>query len=224
MRILVVEDDKSVAEYIRKGLTELGHVPDITGDGKEGLFLATTEDYDAIVLDRMLPGLDGLALLNTLRASSVETPVVFLSAKTKVQDKIDGLKAGADDYLAKPFSFSELAARLEVVVTRRGSGAPAETKLTVKDLEIDLMARSVSRGGELIDLQPREYSLLEYLVRNKNQVVTRTMLLEHVWDYHFDPQTNIVDVHISRLRQKVALGSDETLIKTVRGAGYIVSD
>ena len=219
MRVLVVEDDERTAGYMVKGLTESGHVVDRAADGHQGLFLATENDYDAIVLDRMLPKLDGLSLLQALRASKVATPVLILSALAQVDDRVEGLRAGGDDYLTKPFAFSELLARLEVLVRR--SNAPAvETKLTVGDLEMDLLARRVTRAGEVIELQPREFRLLEYLMRHPGQTVTRTMLLEAVWDYHFDSQTNVIDVHISRLRQKIDKGFDKPLLHTVRGAGY----
>ncbi|WP_366556522.1 response regulator transcription factor [Aquibaculum sediminis] len=219
MRVLVVEDDEKTADYMVKGLSEAGHVVDRAGDGHEGLFLASEGAYDAIVLDRMLPKLDGLGVLQALRAAKAETPVLILSALAQVDDRVAGLRAGGDDYLTKPFAFSELMARLEVLVRR--SNAPAvETRLTVGDLEMDLLARRVTRAGQGIDLQPREFRLLEYLMRHAGQTVTRTMLLEAVWDYHFDPQTNVIDVHISRLRQKIDKGFERPLLHTVRGAGY----
>lgn len=224
MRVLIVEDDHSVAEYIRKGLSESGHQADVAHDGKEGLFLATTERYDVLVLDRMLPHVEGLTILNTLRASEINTPALVLSAKGKVEDRVKGLRSGADDYLTKPFAFEELLARLEVLVHRANQVDNRVTKLTAFDLELDLLSRKVSRAGEDIDLQSREFRLLEYLLTHKGQVVTRTMLLEHVWDYHFDPQTNVIDVHISRLRQKIDKGFDHAIIETVRGAGYLVPE
>lgn len=222
MNVLIIEDDKQVVDFISQGLKQHGHVVDIALDGKEGLFLATSEQYDAIVLDWMLPLVDGIKLLNVARASGIDTPILFLSAKGKVEDKVTGLRAGADDYLTKPFAFEELLARLEVMVMRSNKVSDKVTKMSAFDLELDLLSRQVSRKGEVIDLQAREFKLLEYLLSNKGQVVTRTMLLEHVWDYHFDPQTNIIDVHISRLRQKVDSKHDKQLIVTVRGAGYMI--
>lgn len=223
MRVLVIEDDRSVANYIKKGLSELGHVVDVAHDGKDGLFLATTEKYDTLVLDRMIPNVDGMTILNALRASKIDTPILILSAKGKVEDKVMGLKAGADDYMTKPFAFEELMARLEVLSHRQTTSNERETVLRVKDLEVDLLARTVLRDGKEIQLQSREFTLLEYLLKHKGQVVTRTMLLENVWDYHFDPQTNIIDVHISRLRNKIDKGYDAPLIQTRRGAGYIIA-
>ncbi|MCE3004640.1 MAG: response regulator transcription factor [Xanthomonadaceae bacterium] len=224
MRILIVEDDPNTASFVAKGLREAGHAVDHARDGREGLYLATGEPYDAIVLDRMLPGLDGLALLQALRAAGHATPVLLLSALGEVDDRVAGLKAGGDDYLAKPFAFSELAARLEALSRRPRGGASAQTQLRVGDLEMDLLARGVRRAGRGVDLQPREFRLLEYLMRHAGQVVTRTMLLEGVWDYHFDPQTNVIDVHISRLRAKVDRDFPRPLIHTVRGAGYMLSE
>lgn len=221
MRVLVVEDDAQTADYIRKGLTEAGWVVDHAADGRSGLFQATDGSYDVLVVDRMLPGLDGLALVQALRAADVATPVLFLSALGQVDDRVKGLKAGGDDYLTKPFAFSELQARLEALARRRA--APAmQTVLAVGDLEMDLIERRVTRAGKVIDLQPREFKLLEYLLRHAGQVVTRTMLLEGVWDYHFDPQTNVIDVHISRLRQKIDKGFETPLLHTIRGAGYVI--
>ena len=220
MRVLVIEDDEAVAAYIRKGLDELGYVVDLAPDGKEGLFLATSGDYDALIVDRMLPHVDGLTLVQTLRASRNNVPVLFLSALGEVNDRVQGLEAGGDDYLTKPFAFSELKARLDAL-TRRGKAAQSPvTELTVEGLVMDLLGHSVSRDGKVIELQPREYRLLEYLMRHAGQVVTRTMLLERVWDYHFDPQTNVIDVHISRLRAKIDKGFGKPLLETVRGAGY----
>ncbi len=224
MRVLVVEDDKDIAEYIRKGLVEQGHVVDVADDGREGLFLATTESYDVLVLDRMLPKVEGLTIVNTLRASEIVTPVLILSAKSNVEDRVKGLRSGADDYLTKPFAFEELLARLEVLVHRANTSDDKVTKLSAYDLEIDLLSRKVTRQGKPIALQAREFRLLEYLLKHKGQVVTRTMLLENVWDYHFDPQTNVIDVHISRLRQKIDKHHDRSIIETVRGAGYIVPE
>ena len=219
MKILVIEDDRQAASYLAKGLKEAGHVVDVANDGKEGLFLAGAEHYDVMIVDRMLPGRDGLSLVQVLRAAGNDTPVLFLSALGSVDDRVKGLKAGGDDYLTKPFAFSELLARIEVLVRRRGAGQP-QTRLSVGDLELDLLSRSVKRAGKAIDLLPREFSLLEYLMRNAGSVVTRTMMLENVWDYHFDPQTNVIDVHIARLRQKIDKDFPTPLIHTVRGAGY----
>ena len=220
MRILVIEDDTSVADYIAKGLDELGYTVDLARDGKEGLFLATSESYDAMIVDRMLPHIDGLTLVQTLRASNKTVPILFLSALGEVDDRVRGLEAGGDDYLTKPFAFSELKARIEALLRRSQSADAPVTELVVEDLSMDLLARTVARNDVAIDLQPREYRLLEYLMRHAGQVVTRTMLLEHVWDYHFDPQTNVIDVHISRLRSKIDKTFDKALLVTVRGAGY----
>jgi two-component system OmpR family response regulator len=219
MRVLVIEDDRDTLAYIAKGLEEAGHVVDGAADGKEGLFMALEESYDAIVIDRMLPGIDGLSIVQSMRAAEKRTPVLVLSALGEVEDRVEGLRKGGDDYLTKPFAFSELLARLEALV-RRGDAEPVVTKLQVGDLEMDLLGRTVARGGRTIDLQPREFRLLEYLMRHSGQVVTRTMLLERVWDYHFDPQTNVIDVHISRLRRKIDRDFDTPLLHTVRGAGY----
>ncbi len=221
MRILVIEDDKDVASFIRNGLAQAGCNVDHAANGKDGLFLATTESYDALVVDRMLPGIDGLTVIRTLRASANTTPVLILSALGEVDDRVKGLKAGGDDYLVKPFAFSELLARLEALARRANTAndAPANV-LKVADLEMDLLRREVRRSGRPIDLQPREFQLLEFLLRRAGQVVTRTMLLEGVWDYHFDPQTNVIDVHISRLRSKIDRGFERPLLHTVRGAGY----
>jgi two-component system OmpR family response regulator len=223
MRVLVIEDDADVAAYIVKALTEAGYNPSHADNGKDGLVMATAEDFDVLVVDRMLPGPDGLTIIRTLRASEDQTPALILSALGDVDDRVKGLKAGGDDYLTKPFAASELLARLEAL-TRRAStrGTPAETRLAVGDLEMDLLSRSVRRAGIAIDLQPREFRLLECLMRNAGNVVTRTMLLEDVWDYHFDPQTNVIDVHVSRLRQKIDKDFDTPLIQTVRGAGYVL--
>jgi two-component system OmpR family response regulator len=221
VRILVIEDDKDVASFIRSGLMQAGCNVDNAANGKDGLFLATTEKYDALVVDRMLPGVDGLTVIRTLRASANTTPVLILSALGEVDDRVKGLKAGGDDYLVKPFAFSELLARLEALVRRVKSGGDSpSTVLRAADLEMDLLRRDVRRGGQVIDLQPREFQLLEFLLRHAGQVVTRTMLLEGVWDYHFDPQTNVIDVHISRLRSKIDRGFDRPLLHTVRGVGY----
>jgi len=222
MRILIAEDDPHTAAFIAKGLKEAGHSVDHAASGKDGLFLATTETYDAIILDRMLPGVDGMTVLRTLRAAGNTTPVLMLTALGEVEHRVDGLRAGADDYLVKPFAFVELSARLDSLL-RRQQGASSElTQLTVDDLELNLLSREAKRAGRAIELQPREFRLLEYLMRQANRVVTRTMLLEAVWDYHFDPQTNVIDVHISRLRQKIDRDFDYPLLHTVRGAGYLL--
>ena len=223
MRALLIEDDKEVALYVSKGLKEQGFTVDVAVDGKEGLGLASTESYDVMIVDRMLPKLDGLSILKSIRAAENHTPVIILSALGEVDDRIKGLKSGGDDYLVKPFSFSELLARIEALI-RRSEVAPdaAVTSLQVGDLEMDLLSRKVTRAGEKIDLQSREFKLLEYLVKHQGQVVTRTMLLENVWNYHFDPQTNVIDVHISRLRAKIDKEFDHPLIRTVRGAGYVI--
>lgn len=222
MRILIVEDDRDAASYIVKGLKESGHAVDVAYDGKDGLFMAASDDYDTLVVDRMLPGMDGLKVVQTLRATGNRTPVLFLSALGEVDDRVRGLRAGGDDYLVKPYAFSELLARVEALGRRRVSDATdvRDTVLTYADLSIDLLSRAVSRAGREIDLQPREFKILEVLLRHPGQVMTRTMLLEKVWDYRFDPQTNVIDVHISRLRQKVDRGFEQPLIHTIRGAGY----
>jgi two-component system OmpR family response regulator len=219
MRILVIEDDRETGSYLLKGLSESGHTVDHAADGRDGLMLATGRDYDVMVVDRMLPGIDGLAIIRALRGEGVDTPVLILSALGQVDDRVRGLKAGGDDYLTKPFAFAELLARLEALMRRR-SPAAVETRLKVADLEIDLLARTVTRAGKALELQPREFKLLEYLMRHAGQVVTRTMLLEGVWDYHFDPQTNVIDVHVSRLRQKIDKAFTQPLLHTVRGVGY----
>ena len=222
MRILLVEDDKDVAGFVLKGLREAGHVVEHAVNGRDGLFLAASENFDAIILDRMLPGgIDGIRLLETLRTQNNQTPVLFLSALAQVDERVRGLKAGGDDYLTKPFAFAELLARVEAL-SRRSKGEGPQTRVVVADLEMDLLSRTVRRAGQKIDLQPREFRLLEYLMRHAGQVVTRTMLLEGVWDYHFDPQTNVIDVHVSRLRQKVDKPFGTTLIHTVRNAGYML--
>jgi two-component system, OmpR family, response regulator len=216
MRILVVEDDREAAAYLVKGLTESGHRVALVGEGRDGLERATQETFDAMIIDRMLPGMDGLSIVAAMRAARNQTPVLVLSALGDVDDRVKGLRAGCDDYLSKPFAFAELLARLEAL-TRRGN---AETRLAVGDLEMDLLTRSVTRAGRIIDLLPREFRLLEYLMRHAGHIVTRTMLLEKVWDHHFDPQTNVIDVHVSRLRQKLDKGFGTPLLHTVRGAGY----
>lgn len=224
MKILIIEDDSSVSEYVTKGMKEAGHTIDSASDGKDGLFLATTESYDVMIFDRMLPSLDGLTILKTIRGSGNDTPVLILSALADVDDKVNGLRAGGDDYLVKPFAFAELLARIEVLGRRKSASSSGDiTSLKVANIEVDLLSRKVKLGSNKIDLQGREFKLLEYLLRHKGQVVTRTMLLEAVWDYNFDPQTNMIDVHISRLRKKIG---DEggKIIKTVRGAGYIIEE
>ncbi len=222
MRVLVIEDDRDAAAFMAKGLRESGHVVDLAHDGRDGLVMAAGNEYDVLVVDRMLPGLDGLSLVKTLRATGNATPVLFLSALGEVDDRVKGLRAGGDDYLAKPYAFTELLARLEALVRRQvaPSTEARETVLRYRDLSMDLLTRRVERSGRVIELQPREFKLLEVLMRHAEQVMTRTMLLEKVWDYRFDPQTNVIDVHISRLRQKIDRDFDTPLIHTVRGAGY----
>jgi two-component system, OmpR family, response regulator len=223
MKVLLVEDNERVARFVVKGLQESGHTTDHAANGRDGLFLAASERYDVIVMDRMLPGdVDGLAIIEALRKSGNQTPILILSALSDVDERINGLRAGGDDYLTKPFAFGELLARLDAL-TRRGRQDAAQTTLEVGDLRMDLLSRKVVRGNRSIQLQPREFKLLEYLMRHAGQVVTRTMLLENVWDYHFDPQTNVVDVHISKLRQKIDAESGPSLLKTVRNAGYMIS-
>jgi two-component system, OmpR family, response regulator len=219
VRILLVEDDAQTARYVLQGLNEAGHNVALSSDGRDGLFRAAGEDWDLLIVDRMLPGLDGLGLVRTLRGGGIEAPVLFLSTLGGLDERVDGLNAGADDYLVKPFAFSELAARVAALGRRPRRSAP-ETRLKVADLEMDLLARTVRRGMQTIDLQPREFRLLECLMRHADQVVTRTMLLELVWDLHFDPHTNVVETHISRLRGKIDRGQGVSLIHTVRGAGY----
>ena len=219
MRILVVEDDKEAAAYLTRGLKESGHIVDHAPDGQDGLHLAMGGNYDVAVVDRMMPRMDGLAMVRHMRDEGNKTPVLFLSALGEVDDRVKGLRAGGDDYLAKPYAFAELLARVDALARRNGSDAVV-TKLSVGDLELDLLSRTATRAGQKIDLQPREFLLLEYLMRHAGQVVTRTMLLKNVWEYHFDPQTNVIDVHISRLRSKIDKGYVEPLLHTVRGAGY----
>jgi two-component system OmpR family response regulator len=224
-KILIVEDDSSTADYIAKGLAENGYVVDLAADGRDGLFHATDGSYAAVVLDRMLPGMDGLAVLSAMRAAGVETPVIILSAMGSTDERVKGLRSGSDDYLAKPFAFSELLARIEVLLRRgTGTGEGVVTSLSCGDLTMDLLSHRVERAGNRIDLQPREFRLLEYLIRNQGNVVTRTMMLEEVWDYHFDPGTNVIDVHISRLRKKIDEEAENQLLHTVRGVGYMLSD
>ena len=224
MRILIVEDDPEAAAYLTKAFREAGHVADHAPDGLDGYALAREGNYDVLVVDRMLPKLDGLSLIGALRAQNVATPALILSALGQVDDRVKGLRAGGDDYVAKPYAFSELLARVEALARRRGAAPSEDTAYRVGDLALDCLARRVTRAGRDIDLQPREFRLLEYLMRHAGQVVTRTMLLEGVWDYHFDPQTNVIDVHVSRLRGKIDKGFDRPLLHTVRGAGYMIRD
>ena len=219
-KLLLVEDDEAMAAYIVKGMTEEGFTVDRADNGRDGLFHASDGSYDAVILDRNLPGMDGMAVLGALRAAKIETPIIILSAMGTADDRIAGLTAGSDDYLIKPFAFAELLARVRLLLRKRGDGAAVVTKLKCEDLEMDLLSRKVRRGETLVDLQPREFRLLEYLLRHADQVVTRTMLLEGVWDYHFDPGTNVIDVHVSRLRRKLDDGFASPLLHTVRGAGY----
>jgi len=223
MRLLVIEDDRDAADYLAKAFREVGHVADQAHDGEEGLALALDGQYDVLVVDRMLPKRDGLSVIGALRAKGNQTPALILSALGQVDDRVKGLRAGGDDYLAKPYSFSELLARIEVLA-RRGGGRSEETSYRVGDLSLDRLSHSVTRASTEITLQPREFRLLEYLMQHAGQVVTRTMLLENVWDYHFDPQTNVIDVHISRLRSKIDKGFSQPLLHTVRGAGYMIRD
>ncbi len=223
MKLLVVEDDKEAGTYLRRALQQAGHTVDHVADGREGLLLAAVESYDVIVLDRMLPKMDGLAIVRTIRASGVQTPVLLLTALGGIDDRVEGLEAGGDDYLVKPFAIAELMARVNALA-RRPPTQDAPTTLQVADLKLDRLARSVTRAGARIELQPREFQLLEYMMRHAGRVVTRTMLLESVWDYHFDPKTNIVETHMSRLRAKVDRGHAQELIHTVRGAGYCLRE
>ncbi|KPH80587.1 MULTISPECIES: response regulator transcription factor [Bosea] len=224
MRLLIVEDDAEAAAYLTKAFREAGHVADHAGDGLEGYAMAEGGGYDVLVVDRMLPRLDGLSLIRSLREQKDATPALILSALAQVDDRVKGLRAGGDDYLPKPYAFSELLARVEVLARRRGAPASEPTTYRVGDLDLDRLAHRVTRGGTEILLQPREFRLLEYLMKHAGQVVTRTMLLENVWDYHFDPQTNVIDVHVSRLRAKVDKGFEHPMIHTIRGAGYMVRD
>lgn len=222
MRILIIEDDPEVLGFLAKGLTEQGHGVDPAVDGKTGLLLATTEIYDVMVIDRMLPELDGLTIVKSVRATGKSTPILILSALGEVDSRVEGLRAGGDDYLTKPFAFSELLARIEALGRRTGPVSASETALQVADLELNLLTRSATRAGQHIELQAREFRLLEYLMRHAGQVVTRTMLLEQVWDYNFDPQTNVIDVHVSRLRSKIDRNFGHPLIQTIRGSGYMI--
>jgi two-component system, OmpR family, response regulator len=224
MRILIVEDDVEAAGYLVKAFREAGHVADHVGDGLEGLARARDEAYDVLIVDRMLPKLDGLTLIGTLRAQKILMPALILSALGQVDDRVKGLRAGGDDYLVKPYAFLELLARVEVLARRVRLGMSEETVYRVDGLELDRLAHTLTRNGKEIPLQPREFRLLEYLMKYAGQVVTRTMLLENVWDYHFDPQTNVIDVHISRLRAKIDKGFEPPLLHTIRGAGYMIRD
>lgn len=220
-KLLVIEDDSATAAYIAKGMTEAGFTVDQAANGRDGLFLASDGSYGAIILDRMMPTMDGMAMLKALRAAGIETPVIILSALGSPEDRVEGLTSGSDDYLVKPFAFAELLARVQLLLRRGGAGnSQVVTVLRYDDLEMDLLSRRVKRGSQVVDLQPREFRLLEYFLRHADQVVTRTMLLEGVWDYHFDPGTNVIDVHVSRLRRKLDDGSGRPLLHTVRGAGY----
>lgn len=222
-RVLVVEDDRSAAEFVSNGLRQEGYTVELVASGPDALHMATAEHFDAIVLDRNLPGIDGLSVLKALRAARNETPILILSALAHADERVNGLKAGADDYLGKPFTFSELHLRLENLL-RRKSGTPVETVLKCGDLEIDLLTRRVTRAGRPIDLLQREFQILEHLARHKDRVVTRTLLLEQVWDYRFDPHTSLIDTHISRLRKKLEEGFDKPLLHTIRGVGYRLSE
>ncbi|MFJ5368464.1 winged helix-turn-helix domain-containing protein [Bosea sp. CER48] len=224
MRLLIVEDDAEAAAYLTKAFREVGHVADHAADGLQGYAMAEGGGYDVLVVDRMLPRLDGLSLIRSLREQKDETPALILSALAQVDDRVKGLRAGGDDYLPKPYAFSELLARVEVLARRRGAPASEPTTYRVGELVLDRLAHRVTREGQEIVLQPREFRLLEYLMKHAGQVVTRTMLLENVWDYHFDPQTNVIDVHVSRLRAKVDKGFEQPMIHTIRGAGYMVRD
>jgi two-component system OmpR family response regulator len=221
MRLLLVEDDATIAAYVAKGFKEAGFAVVHASDGPTGLELALGESFNAAVIDIMLPGLDGLSIIDEVRRRQIRMPVIILSAKRSVDDRVEGLKKGGDDYLTKPFAFSELLARVEALI-RRASAQPESTTLRVADLDIDLLARTVTRAGQRIDLQPREFGLLEFLARNAGRVVSRTMIMEHVWDYHFDPQTNVVESRICRLRDKIDKGFEPALIHTVRGVGYVL--
>jgi len=222
-RILVVEDDPQLADYLLKGLREDGFTAEHAADGRDGLFLASDSRFDAIVMDRMLPGMDGLSVVRGLRAAGVETPVLFLSALSHIDERVKGLRAGGDDYLTKPFSYAELSARLDNLM-RRAAPATAQTSLSCGELTVDLLTRRVRRGERLIELLPREYKLLEYLLRHRDRVVTRTMLLEEVWDYRFDPHTSVIDTHISRLRKKIEARGEAPILHTLRNVGYRLSD
>jgi two-component system OmpR family response regulator len=221
MKLLIIEDDREAADYLEKALTEAGHTAHLARDGETGYMLASDGEYDVLIVDRMLPKRDGLSVIAALRAKGIDTAVLILSALGEVDDRVTGLRAGGDDYLTKPYAFSELLARIEVLSRRKGR-ADIETVYRAGDLELDRLSHTVRRAGQEIVLQPREFRLLEYMMRHAGQVVTRTMLLENVWDYHFDPQTNVIDVHISRLRSKIEKGFDKPVLHTIRGAGYML--
>ncbi|MEM8854376.1 MAG: response regulator transcription factor [Pseudomonadota bacterium] len=221
MKVLIIEDDAEAAAYLARGLAEAGHTSDVAYDGEEGFDLAVANDYDVMIVDRMLPKRDGLSIVAELRTKENHTPILVLSALSQVDDRVKGLRAGGDDYLTKPYAFTELLARVEAL-SRRKQTAEFEAVYRVGDLELDRLSHTVTRAGKNVILQPREFRLLEYLMRHAGQVVTRTMLLENVWDYHFDPQTNVIDVHISRLRAKIDKSFDSQLLHTVRGAGYVI--
>jgi len=223
MKVLLVEDNELVANFVKKGMAEAGHMIDHAPDGRDGMFRAASGSYDAIIMDRMLPGgIDGLGIIGALRQSGGKTPVLILSALSDVDERIRGLKSGADDYLVKPFAFGELLARLDALL-RRSQDNQTVTTLSLGDLRMDMLTRKVTRGGRTVILQPREFKLLEYLLRHAGQVVTRTMLLENVWNFHFDPQTNVIDVHVSKLRQKIDAGAERPLLRTIRNSGYMLS-
>ena len=223
MKVLLVEDNEQVAGFVKKGMAEAGHAVDHAADGRDGMFRAAGGAYDAIIMDRMLPGgIDGLGIIGALRESGSKTPVLILSALSDVDERIRGLKCGADDYLVKPFAFGELLARLDALL-RRSQESQIATTLSLADLRMDVLSRKVTRAGRVVNLQPREFKLLEYLLRHAGQVVTRTMLLENVWNFHFDPQTNVIDVHVSKLRQKIDAGAQQPLLRTVRNAGYMLT-
>ena len=224
MRILIIEDDSEASEYLVKAFREQGHVAEHAADGLAGYGRASEGDYDVLIVDRMLPKMDGLSLISGLREQGVQTPALILSALGQVDDRVKGLRAGGDDYLPKPYAFSELLARVEALARRRVGPKGEETQYRVGDLELDRLSHKVTVGGQEVVLQPREFRLLEYLMKHAGQVVTRTMLLENVWDYHFDPQTNVIDVHISRLRSKIDKGRENPLLHTIRGAGYMIRD
>jgi two-component system OmpR family response regulator len=224
MKLLIIEDDAEAATYLAKAFAEVGHLADVAPDGLEGYALAREGSYDVLIVDRMLPKMDGLTLIGALREQKIETPVLILSALGQVDDRVKGLRAGGDDYLSKPYAFAELLARVEILARRKGTDGAAQTVYRVGSLELDRLSHKLTRSGREIPLQPREFRLLEYLMRHAGQVVTRTMLLENVWDYHFDPQTNVIDVHISRLRSKIDRGPEPPVLHTIRGAGYMIRD
>jgi DNA-binding response OmpR family regulator len=223
MRILVIEDDVKIASFIVKGLEQAGFAVDRAADGEEGLFMATSVPYDAAVIDLMLPGRDGLSVIAAMRRAKIATPVIILSAKRSVEDRVKGLETGSDDYLVKPFTFAELLARVQALI-RRSSRSTESSRLAVGELSVDLITREVVRSGQAIELQPREFSLLEYLMRHAGRVVSKTMILEHIWNYHFDPQTNVVDVLVCRLRNKIDRDHSHKLIHTIRGVGYVIKE